>query len=491
MTTKTQHLLATTAAVAVLGCMTTACSGSSDSPTTSPGNGAPARAASDVEPLVLTIGTDDTASMPGALQIQHFADEVAERSGGAVTIRPEWHAAGATSHWDQAVAHLLMDGDLDLAMVPSRAWDDLGVTSLTALTAPFLIPSDTLTERVVSDPEISEQLTSGLPAVGVEALGLYPEGLRHPFGFHGRPLLGAGNYRGGVVRAAWSRSAAATFRALGATTDDAEADATKMIGAESSFRLTPAGIATGNVVFYPKVNVLTAASALHDTLTPEQWGVLQDAADATGAWVLDTLPTDAASARTFCSESGKIALASRAQLRGLVEATRGVVADLRKDRTTASIIDAVTALAADDPKAEPVEVCQKVAGDQSAALDGTYAFTVTPEAARAAGVTDQDVIDENTGDISVTFADGTWTYHQDYVVGPKAGTSMDGTGDYSFTGGRLTWYWSHEPGQWTSAHVDVAPDGSLTFSEYEEGTPSAENLAMDEVWFAAWERQDG
>ena len=127
-------------------------------------------------------------------------------------------------HWDQAIATMLMDGQLDLAMVPSRAWDDLGVTSLTALTAPFLITTDTLTQEVLADEDLVGQLTAGLHDIGVEALALYPEGLRHPFGFDG-PLRGADDYEGGVVRAAWSRSTNAMFEALGATTDDAGGDA--------------------------------------------------------------------------------------------------------------------------------------------------------------------------------------------------------------------------------------------------------------------------
>ena len=99
---------------------------------------------------------------------------------------------------------MLLDGDLELAMVPSRAWDDLGVTSLTALTAPFLVTTDTLVADIVANEDLVDQLTSGLPSVGATALGLYPEGLRHPFGVQG-PLLGAEDYEGGVVRAAWSR----------------------------------------------------------------------------------------------------------------------------------------------------------------------------------------------------------------------------------------------------------------------------------------------
>jgi TRAP-type C4-dicarboxylate transport system substrate-binding protein len=465
----------------------TACAGSSgSSPTTTGGGGTTAQPAADTS-LVLTLGTDDMDTMPGAQQIKHFADEVATRSQGAITIEPKWHAAGPTSHWDQAVAGLLLKGDLDLAMIPSRAWDDLGVTSLQALTAPFLVTSDGLASRVLADQELVDQLTSGLPDVGAEALGLYPEGLRHPFGFHG-PLLGAADYQGGVMRTAWSRGAEATFEALGATTSDEEASP-QMIGAESSFRLTPGGTATGNVVFYPKVNVLTIGQAVHERLTDAQWAVLEDAADATGEWVESTLPTDAEAAETYCSESGKMAMASPQQVAGLVAATRGVVADLRTDPVTASAIDAITALAQDTPADPPVKACATAQGEESA-LNGSYAFSVSPASARKAGAVDEGTIANNTGDFTVRLEDGTWSMHQVFAIGPDAGTEWNGTGDYAFEDGRMTFYWSHEPGAWTSFRVKIKKK-ELALSKWEDGTPTTDNLALDSVLFDRWKRQVG
>jgi hypothetical protein len=38
-------------------------------------------------------------------------------------------------------------------------------------------------------------------------------------------------------------------------------------------------------LFFPKVNVLSAPTALRDRLGPDRWAVLQSAADATGRWV--------------------------------------------------------------------------------------------------------------------------------------------------------------------------------------------------------------
>ena len=308
-------------------------------------------------PLVLRIGTDDDAETPAAEQIRHFADEVSTRSHGTLKIEPVWHAAGEDiPHWDQAVAKLVIAGKLDLAMVPSRAWDDLGVTSLRALNTPFLITTDTLAAGVVTDAGLTRRLTAGLPSASVSALGLYPEGLRHPFGFD-RPLRGASDYRGGLIRMAWSRTGNALFEAFGARTGDGEPDHTTMIGAESSYRLSPAHIATGNVTFYPKINVLTARPHLDEKLTNDQRTQLRAAADATGRWVIANQPNDRKAAQTFCAEGGKIAAASPAQLDSLVAGARGVVRDLREDPATAAIIDAITTMKKNDPETEPVTSC--------------------------------------------------------------------------------------------------------------------------------------
>src|SRR6476469_11043305 len=84
--------------------------------------------------LTLRVGTDDDDGRPAGAQILEFAAQVADRSGGAITIEPTWHAAGEDiPNWDQAVAGLVTSGDLEMGLIPTRAWDMLGVTSLQAL----------------------------------------------------------------------------------------------------------------------------------------------------------------------------------------------------------------------------------------------------------------------------------------------------------------------------------------------------------------------
>ena len=119
--------------------------------------------------VTLTIGTDDSPGVPSADQIQHFAKQVAELSDGKILIEPRWHAEGDDhpTDWDQAVAAMVQEGELDLALGPTWAWDELDVTTLQPLQTPFLVDSDDLVADIVEDEELSGQLMSGLEEAGV------------------------------------------------------------------------------------------------------------------------------------------------------------------------------------------------------------------------------------------------------------------------------------------------------------------------------------
>src|SRR5262245_29097715 len=104
----------------------------------------------EIKPVTLRIGTDDEPGRPAADQIEELARRAAKLSDGAIRIEPVWHAAGDGPDWDQRVARMVTGGELDMGLIPARAWDTEGVTSLRALNAPFLITSDELLDQVVS-----------------------------------------------------------------------------------------------------------------------------------------------------------------------------------------------------------------------------------------------------------------------------------------------------------------------------------------------------
>ena len=114
-------------------------------------------------------------------------------------------------------------------------------------------------------------------------------------------------------------------------------------------------------------------------------------------------------------------------------------------------------------------------------------MTNTAEEFRDAGVTDKAKIDENAGDYTITLEDGSWQHTQVYSQGPSAGDTYVGSGDYTYEDGRLTWYWSHEPGQSTKANMSIAKDGSLTFTNQADGEGPVFVL-MSRVHFDQWKR---
>jgi TRAP-type C4-dicarboxylate transport system substrate-binding protein len=484
--------------LALMAASVTACSADPDSSSADRGSTPPSTGQSTgtatpavdsdpaVDPIVLRLGTGDAKTAPAADQIRWFVKRAAELTGGAVTIKPVWLAAGDERHFETAMAHQAIDGDLDLALVASRAWDTVGVRTLTPLNAPFLVTSDELVAQVVADP-IQGDLLSGLPEAGVVGLGLWPEGLRHPFGF-AEPLDGPGDYDGTLVRAPYSRTTREMFRALGARTTDGAPDPSTQRGAESAYRLAPAGTATGNVVFYPKVNALVANAEVEAALTDAQRDALEQAAADTRDWVLDTWPTDNEAARTFCDEGGRIQAATAAQAESMVEATRSVVEAMSADDELGPIIAEIQQVGTGIEAEQPLLSCgDETDAEALAVLNGSYVFTVSPDAARRAGVTDQEVIDNATGDFTVTMKDGQWTLEQVYATGPMKDQTDHGLGDYTIDGNRLEWFWGHEPGAWVKATFQVLPDGSVGFSDVTDGEGPQWEL-MAQVHFHHWER---
>ena len=109
---------------------------------------------------------------------------------------------------------------------------------------------------------------------------MWPEGLRHPFGFE-RPLSSPKDYAGETIRSSKSHASTMLFNALGAKTSPVEPNAETMAGVQGEFVLSPNGIAVANVTFFPKVNLLYANADTYAGLTDEQRSVLADAAVAT------------------------------------------------------------------------------------------------------------------------------------------------------------------------------------------------------------------
>ncbi|MFI6478664.1 hypothetical protein ACIBH1_12065 [Nonomuraea sp. NPDC050663] len=289
----------------------------------------------------LTIGTDDVPGRPAADAVEEFARQVSTRTDGRLRIEPRWKAAGEIADdWDQQVARQVIDGRLDMGVIPARAWDTEGVTSLRALNAPFLITTEEHLRRVLSGG-LPRRMMKGLDGVGLTGLALLPEGMRRPFGYH-RPLLSPEDYAGDSTAA-----------------DKALADKS-LRGMESAYWLAADHgwmVASGNVTFFPKVNSLVIGDDVLEGLPGEQRTALMEAAAAVSAWSLGRLPDEAKEAERFCAKGGSVQLATDSDLRALERAALPVYADLGRDAETRELIGLIRHLGSGLPIASRTTAC--------------------------------------------------------------------------------------------------------------------------------------
>jgi TRAP-type transport system periplasmic protein len=355
------------------------------------------KAGSATSPVTLRLGNPDPAGRATEEQIDEFARHVRELTSGSVVIDPVFRAAGNDDprEWDQIVARKVVSGELEMGLIPARAWDTEGVTSLRALNAPFLVTSDELTAEVVAS-DLAGVMLTGLDDVGVTGLALLPEGMRRVFVFgdlatHPLDLVGK------VVRAPKSATTFAVFEALGATADDFNGDevadgvaAGTIHAAETSFALAgtlPEFSATSaQEALFPKVNSLVINSEVFDQLSDDHQEALRLAASRTAQWSIDQLSSDVDAAARWCAAGGRIVAADDAVTAAAVSAVAPLYAELEADEVTRTLIERIRATKTQLPSAPAIEPCEPdddAADDSSPdpvlAFDGVYRQDVTAQ----------------------------------------------------------------------------------------------------------------
>ncbi len=434
--------------------------------------------------ITMTIGTDDSPGVPNADEIGHFVQTVKSLSNGKITVEPKW-AADGDGHldWDQQVAKMVQNGKLDLALGPTWAWDVLKVKSFEPLQSPFLVDSDALVAAIVSDPDLSGKLMAGLSDAGVTGLALWPEGLRHPFGFEG-PLLAAGEYRGKTMRSPESLASTAIFKALGAKTTAKDPDATSMVGIHSEYAYSPNGTGAANVTFFPKVNVLYANAAGYEKLDDAAKQVLAAAAAETQTWAIDRTD-DVKSGTAFCDDGGTLVHASADDVASLVAATKPVAEAIESAHP--DVIADISALKQKLPDAGTADACAPKAtvtshapGSAEAALNGTYRFTITAEDFEQAGLSAGTAIN-NAGVQTFVLKDGKVHYaldpsgHEFHPAGSNQPDEVDGT--YQIDGEQLTFWFPAFENEMDRFRFSATDSGDLKLTLLET-TGKADDLDL-------------
>jgi TRAP-type C4-dicarboxylate transport system substrate-binding protein len=319
-------------------------------------------------PITLTAGSPDPEGTPGTEALRHFAAEVSDLTGGRVTIQVLWSASDGPDV-EADLIRRVRDGELDLGWVGSRAWDGQGIVGLSALQAPFLVNDYSVMDAVMTS-ELPGRMLARLDGIGLKGVGLYPDQLRHPFGYR-KPFLTLRDFTGTALRVPTSQVSDAVISALGATPLHLDGnafgeaiDSGTLDGAESSIgnvMMGNAGILptgaymTMNLTFYPKLQTLFAASDHYSSLSADTRSALERAAGSTLAYLLSQ-DLEQGDVAAFCEVGGHLVNSTPADLEEIAAATEPVTRSLEADPTVADDITRIRELKASATPA-PLTVC--------------------------------------------------------------------------------------------------------------------------------------
>jgi TRAP-type C4-dicarboxylate transport system substrate-binding protein len=285
--------------------------------------------------------------------VDWFAERVLELSDGALVVTPGFECCGSEVDVEQVLVDKVAKGEAELGWVGARAFDELGVTSLRALTAPMLLDSYAVQQAVI-EGGIAQDALADLSATGIEALALLPGAMRHPISAP-RPLIAPVDWAGLTIYVFHSQQNVQSVAALGAAPvelgfpeRDAGISAGTIQGLENTFAFYAghAGVdlpyAVANVNLWPRISVLVAAP---DALTAEQRDILTQAAIETAARSADFADDDEKSLSEACtSASAQVALATTEQLAAYRAAFEPVYSAIKADPAAAGLYDGVVSI---------------------------------------------------------------------------------------------------------------------------------------------------
>ncbi len=371
--------------------------------------------------LTLRLAVADGEDAPSEAYVKEFVAQVNARSDGTIIVKPVFRAGDDTvDGFEKGVIQVVGAGKYELGLAAARSWDTESIMSFQTLQAPFLITNDALAEAVATSDSAARMLES-LSSVGFIGLTLWPEDLRHPFAIPPQePLLSPENFAGLNIRTTPSDLSYALIDALGGTPvfpDDYQ-------GAESGLRqgfsLTGTPIATGNVVFFPKYQVLFANAAAFASLTDEERSVLREAASATQEKAIAEHPREVDAASAWCADGGTVVMASDEQIASFETAAQPVFDQLEQDPMNAELIAAIRDLKAKTPASPGAEACSPELAATSPTPDaetqvwkqglppnGTWQVELTTDDFVRMGLLRSVARDEWAGVYTLTYQDGT------------------------------------------------------------------------------------
>src|SRR4051794_19800076 len=365
-------------------------------------------------PVVLTLANWESADT----DVGEWIDSVERLSRGTLKIQARGGWRRGQLYSDRGTLDDVRAGRVDIAHIPTRAWDTFGVAAFQVLEAPLLIDSLELERRILTSPLVGS-LLSGVRAAGVEPLALLPGPLRRPVGVS-RDLLGPADYRGARIALRPSALHEMTFRALGAQphrvaiverlrgSDGVEADfATMGFGGYDR----QARAVTADVVLWPRFSTLVINPRVWGRLSVLQRTALSAAGQASLAVSLAQIrAADAGSAQSLCDGGLLSAVAGPSRIASLRRAVAPVYERLSGNPAARAALARVRELKRalpSDPAPACVPATQPRRAPAGSELLGRWAVTVSLPQIKAAHRQHGETPEENWGAITLDLgADG-------------------------------------------------------------------------------------
>jgi hypothetical protein len=228
-------------------------------------------------------------------------------------------------------------------------------------------------------------------------------------------------------------------------------------------------IGTGNVTFFPRVNVLFANDDAVADLSESQRAVLQQAAVKARTVAADAIASDAQAAQDFCDSGGQVVLASDSQLAELRTTVAPYIDELEKDAVTKTAIGRIRKVVDSTSAADAVQEC---GAQVSVPTDGVLEpWPVSTDASTIDGVYRVEIDDESLAEVGVP-ADSIQQLHEWWWLVRRGDKAMliDNAPANERTSANVLW-----AGNWS-----VDERGNLSFTNYVAGAAAA---PFDPVWW--------
>lgn len=409
------------------------------------------------EPLSRTGATTDPVTItavwgqrPSGIGEDVLAQLIRVTDDSAVHVAVGPPSAGDASEERHAVESL-QAGDADITVVRAGLLQQLGAGSLAPLGAPFVVTNNDQAAAIAADPELSEQLLSGLDDIGIVGLGMVPSGLRHPFGYGTKPLVAADDYRDQFINIREDAGVQAILDQLGAHADhsvDSErelAAGKKLRGIEVSVQQFAAvslpAVQTANVTLYEKFEVVVLSRDAWGGLSPAQQEELHDAFTQAAQAALNARLSEEEGQAAWCDTVGATSvLATDAQLASLHRSLDPIADRLAEDPDSADALARMRELGVGTVDPSPA------ACEAKELPEGASAYSVTPRGDQSVldGLWRLEVDEQNLLDAGVSSHDayvnaGVWEFR--ITNGYADGVQPDGrpcNGDFAFDGEQVS-----------------------------------------------------